>query len=589
MTENKIYIKRKIIKEKSNEERELENKEAWLSYWRANPHRFITDYLGLKLHDFQKVLIYQMNFYQNFIFVASRGLAKSTLSLLFSIQRCILYPNQVIVVVAPTKGQSGRFIVKVNEFIRESPNLAAEIEPNGVKTGQNESSITFKNGSKIFTVPYSENALGVRCNILIVDEFVRTEKEVISRVFVPFLTSLRTPPYTDLTNEERNKLPDEPNRQLYLSSIRGADEWSYKYFLEYVQAMRDGDMRYTTIALPHHFGVKNKFISKDTIEQSFKENQESTEMLLAEWNCIPERGTNNAFYKYNDIAKKRDNVRALYCMSDEEYLTYKETPEKWPFYQEKLANEKRILSMDIALVESNKNDNTAFWITRLIPDGGKYKKMFVYAESMHGINSIVQARRAKQLFYEFQCDVFAVDAAGVGMGVVDICLAETFDEARNETYPAWTVINPEDWKTANRVLSPNAVPVIYSIKTSAQQKSQMLIHSRDVLATNDISFLVDTQEAIDYLNKVFKYYKIDDEELKSRLLNPYVQTSTFVNEAINLESCNVGGYLSAKEKSGRRKDRVMSYAYNLAYAEIFDEQLNTQNNDYSYLNYVMFA
>ena len=67
----------------------------------------------------------------------------------------------------------------------------------------------------------------IRCNILIVDEFVRTDKEVIQRVFVPFLTSIRTPAYRDLTKEEREKIPDEANRQLYLSSIRGADEWSF--------------------------------------------------------------------------------------------------------------------------------------------------------------------------------------------------------------------------------------------------------------------------------------------------------------------------------------------------------------------------
>lgn len=48
----------------------------WVEFWRKNPHRFITDYLKLILYDFQKILIYQMNMYNNFIFVASRGLAK---------------------------------------------------------------------------------------------------------------------------------------------------------------------------------------------------------------------------------------------------------------------------------------------------------------------------------------------------------------------------------------------------------------------------------------------------------------------------------------------------------------------------------
>lgn len=46
----------------------------------------------------------------------------------------------------------------------------------------------------------------------------------------------------------------------------------------------------------------------------------------------------------------------MICMSDEEFLTYKNDKTKFPFYQEKLPNEIRILSMDVALVESSKND-----------------------------------------------------------------------------------------------------------------------------------------------------------------------------------------------------------------------------------------
>ena len=69
--DDKILIKRLKRKTKTQQEIYAENFEKWVAYWRANPQRFITDYLGLTLYDFQKVLIYQMNKYPNFIFVAS--------------------------------------------------------------------------------------------------------------------------------------------------------------------------------------------------------------------------------------------------------------------------------------------------------------------------------------------------------------------------------------------------------------------------------------------------------------------------------------------------------------------------------------
>ena len=141
-----------------------------------------------------------------------------------------------------------------------------------------------------------------RCQILIVDEFVRTEKEVISRVFVPMLSSPRAPDYIDLTSKERQALPEEPNRQLYLSSIRGADEWSYAYFLQYIDSMTNGDRQYITVALPYNLGVKNRYISRAIVEQSFKENQDSVDVLLAEYCCQPGRGGGDSFYKYNVLA-----------------------------------------------------------------------------------------------------------------------------------------------------------------------------------------------------------------------------------------------------------------------------------------------
>lgn len=274
-------------------------------------------------------------------------------------------------------------------------------------------------------------------------------------------------------------------------------------------------------------------------------------------------------------------------MSDEEYLTYKKNKKEWKYYVEKLPNEIRLLCMDVALVESKNNDNTAFWVIRLIPDGGKYKKIPSYLETCHGINSLIQARRAKQLFYEMDCDYFVLDAQGVGMGVYDACVTEIYDEQRNELYPAWVVDNQEDIGMTSRVISANAVPIIHSVKTSIKEKSYMLNQTKDIFINGDIELPVDSSDGLDYLNKEYNYYKLEDtDNLKARLLNSYVQTSVFINEAINLERVIVQGYISAKEKSGRRKDRVMSLVYGLNYAMELEANLNKPNT-YDWTDYII--
>lgn len=45
----------------------------WASYYRANPHRFVHDYLHIELKLFQKILIVMMNISTVFVFIATRG------------------------------------------------------------------------------------------------------------------------------------------------------------------------------------------------------------------------------------------------------------------------------------------------------------------------------------------------------------------------------------------------------------------------------------------------------------------------------------------------------------------------------------
>lgn len=411
---DKIVIRRLKRRRTTLQEQYSENFEEWVAYWRANIHRFITEFLGLPLYDFQKILMWEMKNTTNYIYIASRGAAKSSIALDFACAMCILYPGLKVLVVCPVKSQSKQFVKKIYEYMRMSKNLELELDVEKIKVGVNECQVPFKNGSTIFTATYGENSLGIRTHVLIVDEFVRTEKEVITRVFDPMLSDSRKPMYLDLTpNERAEAYKSEALRKLYLSSIRRADEWSYKTFEDYIDWMTNGNTDYCATVVSYVLGVKNGFISKKKVEDTFKSNLENMNILQSEYNGIPERGTGNSYFTYKMMDRVRTNSKAFVCMSDEEYIQYKDCREKYPYYQEKLPNEIRLLCMDVAVIESSKNDNTAFFIIRLIPDSGRYTIIVPYADSMHGLNSIAQTKRMKQLFYEFECDYMILDTQGV--------------------------------------------------------------------------------------------------------------------------------------------------------------------------------
>ena len=45
----------------------------WTAFYRANPQRFVKDYLNINLKVFQKILIYAMMHNEHFMYIASRG------------------------------------------------------------------------------------------------------------------------------------------------------------------------------------------------------------------------------------------------------------------------------------------------------------------------------------------------------------------------------------------------------------------------------------------------------------------------------------------------------------------------------------
>lgn len=137
-------------------------------------------------------------------------------------------------------------------------------------------------------------------------------------------------------------------------------------------------------------------------------------------------------------------------------------------------------------------------------------------------------------------------------------------------------------------ISNSAVPVVYSVKTPPELLYNMIVNTKNIIDKNDISLLINTNEAIEYLDNTFEFFNYHGDENRARILNSYAQTTIFINEAINLEQYIQNGYIKLKEKSGRRKDRVMALIYGLWYAKVLEDNLNVQDNS-SIIDFIQFA
>jgi hypothetical protein len=555
----------------------------WTAFYRANPHRFAKEYLGVNLFLYQVLLLWAMNKYSFFMYIAARGQGKSYLIAIYCVIRAILYPSSNIVLASGTKGQA-RLIITEKIFALKNNSKNVEREIKEFKTSANECYVVFWNGSKITAVTSGDSARGYRANILIVDEFRLIAKDTIDTILRPFLNVNRTPPY--LQNPKYAHLSEE-NKEIYISSAWYKNHWIWDSFKSYLNAMMAGK-DYFVAVLPWQLSVFHGLLSKKRVEQQRSEEDFDQMSWDMEYEALFVGENENAYFKLDDIQKCRTLPKAFYPPTDREFVEAKGTRKKLT-NMPKQAGELRIVSMDIALMGSSKavkNDTTAFTLMRLLPQGEEYRRDVVYMESLQGQHSEIQAIRLKQLYYDFEADYVAMDTNGNGLAVFDQCTKILYDEARDVEYPAWTVINDEVMD--DRKMDKNAIPIIYSIKANAEINHKVAVGLRTAFEKKKIRLLINDIEAKEDLIEKKGFLKKTSEE-QVYLLKPFVQATALTNELVNLIYVVRSGYIKIEEVGTTTKDRYSSIGYGNYVATLLEQDIlraNMKNDEY--LNFCLF-
>ena len=172
----------------------VNNTLLWSTFFRRNLHRLATDYLGIKLHLYQQLILYLMGISQLIVIIACRAAAKSFIIALYACCIAIIKPGSKIVLGSATRGQSRLIITEKikNELMNMSPVLRREIDH--IKDGTNESIVYWRNGSTIKVFTANENARGLRSTVAVREEFRQIKKNVDDSIISPFQT-IRQAPY----------------------------------------------------------------------------------------------------------------------------------------------------------------------------------------------------------------------------------------------------------------------------------------------------------------------------------------------------------------------------------------------------------
>lgn len=558
-----VFRKRKdMVLSKDVAQERRNNQILWVSLWRRNMHKFITDMMQVKLYPYQIIWIYLMNISPFFVGVASRSSAKSFIVACFVVAKCILWPSSTVLLSATTLKQSGLIVSNKISWLREnSPLCAMEIKT--LTANNNQYYVDFHNGSKIVVVAANEGSRGWRSNDLIIDEYAITNKEIVDQVLKPTLFPRQAP---FLQKPEYEHLI-EPVRLYMISSARYTSEWWYKTALMAINDMIN-DNGAGFFATDYLVSVKHNLKTKEQIEQERKDNA----AFSLEYENIPGKANLNSYYQIGQF--KRTTKKAFYPVRMQDYALKKN-----PFSIPKVEGELRVIGLDFASRAAKTNDNSVISCIRLLPSKKGYLRSCVYMESSHGANHIVQANRVKDIFYDFQADYLGMDIANVGWQIFINLTTQYYNEERGIQIPAFTVMDipeiDEKLKTEMRdnTLGMNAIPIIFPISATANINTEMHVAFRSSLQKKLWAFLVDDVEAERFLVQTNKdFFNNDDEGMKAWLLHPYVQTNLLVSEAINLEMQMVGSNIKLTEGAGR-KDRYSSIIHGNYLISILDKKL----------------
>lgn len=531
------------------------------AFYRSNPHRFVEDYFdGITLRLFQKILLFMMNYSNFFILFSSRGLGKTYLIAIFCCVRCILYPNSKIVIASSTRTQGNLVLSKIqDELMKKSMNLRYEIADNGkqkdIKINSNVGECYFKNGSWIKVVTMSDTARGNRANIVFVDEFVQTDKYIIDTVLKKFLSSDREPAF--LNKPEYKDYPREQNKELYASSAWYKSHWSYKKLKTYVKQMvAPTYRRYFACCIPYQIAILEHLLSRERVEDEMSEDDFNELTWMMEMECMFYGDTEESFFRFDNITKRRVLENAFPKIED-----VMSAKEKVPPLSR---GERRLLSVDVALMASvkHKNDASSIMINCAIPNkNGGFVSNYVLIASYEGLTTDELGMWIMRYFYLYNCTDLVLDTNGIGTPVFDYICQDHYDPKLSMSYGALTTVSPKDYM-ASRCKVRNAKRCVWSIKANSEFNNQIATYLRNSIDVGKINLLIDQLDAKNkLLEKDAKFRKMSSKEQIDVLL-PYVQTTLLIDELINLKTETNGTKVRLKERSGKRKDRYSSMAYN---------------------------
>lgn len=375
--------------------------------------------------------------------VKSRGYGKTWLTALCCIAMGVLYPGSLIAVVSGTAEQATLIVKKIQDYFIRNPEIMREIQCDGhrpVQLSRNKGICTLKNGSKIES--YSVGTMrGNRAKIMVIDESPEVKADDLDAVIGPVRNTKR-----DICHQRG--IADYPSKTISITSACLKSNYFYSMFVSTLRDFAKGSTGSFACALDYRSAAR---VGITDMEFFRKEQRKMPEAKFAmEYGSIFVGAESGSMFPY-DLTEGCRTLRQV------EYA------------QPSGSSSDYVIGVDLATSTDRKADNAVICVIKLADmENGAYLKKLVYLRSYHGKRLDALAEEVRRTFSRFPRTTRIVfDHRGLGDAFPQFLAQPWIDPESGKEYPPWTLDD-------ERTIIHNAVPVLRSVKASAQINQQLV-------------------------------------------------------------------------------------------------------------------
>lgn len=375
--------------------------------------------------------------------VKSRGYGKTWLTALCCIAMGVLYPGSLIAVVSGTAEQATLIVKKIQDYFIHNPEIMREIQCDGhrpVQLSRNKGVCTLKNGSKIES--YSVGTMrGNRAKIMVIDESPEVKADDLDAVIGPVRNTKR-----DICHQRG--IADYPSKTISITSACLKSNYFYSMFVSALRDFAKGSTGSFACALDYRSAAR---VGITDMEFFRKEQRKMPEAKFAmEYGSIFVGAESGSMFPY-DLTEGCRTLRQV------EYA------------QPSGSSSDYVIGVDLATSTDRKADNAVICVIKLADmENGAYLKKLVYLRSYHGKRLDALAEEVRRTFSRFPRTTRIVfDHRGLGDAFPQFLAQPWIDPESGKEYPPWTLDD-------ERTIIHNAVPILRSVKASAQINQQLV-------------------------------------------------------------------------------------------------------------------